>query len=457
MRGCVQWAALTVALCLASCGSVDVHAQAVRFKAGDIEGLRGELIDLADSGGDAHLWLMQRSVVDLAAGDARAAIAALRTARDRLDALRAAAYGHWIEAAFFDDRMFAYDGADYEHVLVRTQLALQDLVARAGDVIPYLNQMLARQVELRTTFVTETGEKPKLRYKSAAIGNWLLAAVEAENPTRADLVQRQLKAVLELEPRCQIARRELARYEREGFAPAGHGVVQVVALVGLGPYRVARAEPVSSAILHAAQVIYNKYKGRATFSVNEARKVQVPALAFHRDNPSEALVQVGSKSESTELVTSVEAIATAEFAAMRTQIVTRAVLRRIFKLVLNEVAKEALEKKAKENETERQRLARQRDNQGIALLGDVFTAVSIAAEAADLRCWSLLPASFQVARMVLPEGDHDVVIRAGKRGLAAGPAQTVRVHVRAGRSTFVVAQLPGLGIAPPPQTSDPAR
>ncbi len=444
-------------LCLGACGSVDVRGHAQRFQAGDVEGLRAELADLATRGGDAHLWLLQRGVVDLAAGDPRAGIQALRAARDQLDGLRAALYGNWIEAAFFDDRMLAFDGADYEHVLVRTLLALEDLVAGAGDVVAYLNQMLKRQVEIRDGFVTQNGEKPKLRYKLAAIGNWLLAALEGDNPAGADAVERQLQAVLEIEPHCQPAQRELARYRKEGFAPAGSGVIQVVVMVGMGPYRIGRDEPVSSAILEAAQVLYNARKGRVTIPASKIRSVQIPALVFQPGNPSEAIVQIGRGTARTETVTDVEALARAEFEAMRAQVVTRAVLRRAFKLMLNEVAKEATKQRARPNETREQRRAREQENQSRGLLWDLLTSASVAAEQADLRCWSLLPASFQVARLTVREGVHDVVVRPGRGGKTVGPAQSVRVRVRAGRTTWVVAQVPGLGFCPPPQTSDPAR
>ena len=63
-------------------------------------------------------------------------------------------------------------------------------------------------------------------------------------------------------------------------------------------------------------------------------------------------------------------------------------------------------------------------------------------EKADLRCWSLLPASFQARRVELPEGVHSISLRAGKKGVATGAAQQVKVHVKDGYNTYVVAVFP---------------
>lgn len=470
---------LAVAAIVAGCGSVDIAQLAERYAGGEVEGVRSELQCLADEGGDdAHLWLMNRAVVDLAAGDPLAGIAALRQARDRLDHLQNS-YSGWIESVLLDDRALQYQGADYEDVLVCTYLALLDLVCGAGDVIPYLNQMLKRQVELREGFVTEDGQRPKLGTKSAAIGNWLLAAIEADDPTNKDEVVRQLRAVLEHEPTCALAKRELERFEREGLCQPGHGVVQVVALVGLGPYRVEREEPVSSTIFEVAQRIYNATRDRVSLPVNLIQKVKIAGLAVREDNPTAAIVEVEGARQTTEVVTDVERLARAEFESLKTQMVVRAVVRRIFKLATTEAGKEltaskapadeagseqsggkrvdrrhetAADRKRREDEERRRREA----NQLNSLAWDFIALFLVAIEGADTRCWALLPATFQVARLELAEGEHDVVVRAAANGQAVGAEQSVRVRVRGGRTTFVVAQVPSRQGGPAPVTSAPA-
>ncbi|MEZ5962697.1 MAG: hypothetical protein R3F56_02510 [Planctomycetota bacterium] len=466
------------------CSSVDVGGLAESFGAGDIEGVREQLRDLAQQDeADAHLWLMNRAVVDLASGDPPAGIGALRRARDRLDELRSRSYPGWIEAMLSDDRALVYEGADYEHVLVRAYLALLDLACRQGDVIAYLNQMLQRQVDLREGFVTDDGQKPKLAEKSAAIGNWLLAAVEADDPTRRDVVARQLATVLEHEPACRLARVEAERFRREGLCRPGHGVVQVVAMVGLGPYRVARDEPVSSLVLDIAHRVYNARRDRVAIPLNAVSQVQIAGLVLRSDNPEAAWVEVGAVRQTTEVITSVDRLAQAEFDAMRTQMVVRAVVRRIFKLASAELGKSLTERKAspqqtppaatqgdkrvvrkpetaaekkKREEEERRQRKKEQQNQVNSFLWDALAWIWVALEDADTRCWALLPASFQAARLELPEGEHEVSVRAAVGGAAVGAEQRVRVRVRAGHTTFVVAQVPSRQGGPPPVTSDPA-
>jgi hypothetical protein len=465
---------------LAGCASPDLASLTQRFAAGDVGGVREAFARLAvEEGGDAHLWLLNRAAADLAAGDPRAGIAALRTARDRLDELRTS-YAGWIEAVLTDDRALVYDGADYEHVLVRAYLALLDLACGEGDAEAYLLQMLQRQAELRDAFTVEEGETPpSIAPRSAAIGNWLLAAVAADDPTRAGDVERQLRTVIEHEPDCGIARDELARYARAGLCAPGHGVLQVVALVGLGPYRVARDEPVSSVILDLAHRIYNARRDRVAVPVNLIKEVQIADLALRQDNPDAVHVAVGGLGAVTQTVTSVDRLAEAEFARLRPRMVIRAVVRRIFKLAAAEVAKAQTtaaageageegkrirrpgqretdaERRQREEAEKRERERKQREQLGSALW-DLVALAWIAFEDADTRCWALLPATFQVARFELPEGVHEVALRAGAAGNPMGREQKTQVRVHAGRTTFVIAQVPSRDGGPPPVTSRPA-
>jgi hypothetical protein len=68
-----------------------------------------------------------------------------------------------------------------------------------------------------------------------------------------------------------------------------------------------------------------------------------------------------------------------------------------------------------------------------ALLGVLFTAVATGVERAETRCWSSLPAQFQVARLVLPEGDHV---------LDLGPGMEAAVRVARGRGSFLLVLRP---------------
>jgi len=122
--------------------------------------------------------------------------------------------------------------------------------------------------------------------------------------------------------------------------------------------------------------------------------------------------------------------------------VARAVLRRVFKILVVEGAKEGVRK------------AKKKDNQwvnlGIDVLGNIWTAM----ERADTRCWAMLPAYLQALRVEIPEGEHTLTLHAGLHGRKVGPPQSVRIQVRNGFNTYVIGLVPTLHGGPPPLTSE---
>ena len=128
---------------------------------------------------------------------------------------------------------------------------------------------------------------------------------------------------------------------------------------------------------------------------------------------------------------------------MKDYILSRAVLRRAFKLAVVETAKEV-------NRKGKHRSKNWGLNLGIDLLGMLWTG----AESADLRCWSFVPAKLQAFRIELPAGVHEISLEPlGAQGLHGG-ARKVRVLVRDGFNSYVVGLFPGW-IGAVPLTSDP--
>ncbi len=82
-----------------------------------------------------------------------------------------------------------------------------------------------------------------------------------------------------------------------------------------------------------------------------------------------------------------------------------------------------------------------------------FNVVGVAWEAtesADTRCWGLLPDKIQVLRIELPAGEHQLTLQPtnvnGARRWAT--SETVRVQVRDGRNTYVLANFPDARSSP---------
>jgi hypothetical protein len=322
-------------------------------------------------------------------------------------------------------------------------LALVNLLNGGGDAGAYALQVLERQLQIIDEFESN-GDRPKQSYKLVAFGSYLRGILYEDDPLRLGVAKEAFERALELEPHSSLAREGLERVTAGRHSAPGNGVVHVIALLGLGPFRVAANEEVSQSALAIAQVIWAISRDRITLPI--LSEVKIPALAFHAENPSEAHVSLdGQRVAATEVVTDVDLIAQAEFDAMRDHIVARAVLRRAFKATITEGLKEVV------NPDRGNREPDPLIDLAISLAGWLWAE----SEGVDLRSWSLLPATFQAARIELPAGVHEIAVQAGRMGAPIGPLQSVQVLVRDGRNTYVVALLPGLGTAPAPLTSEP--
>ena len=150
-------------------------------------------------GRNEHLHLLERGVVSLALARPADTVRDLRLARDRLDDLSGTDYGGWLRSVMLDDRQLAFQGADYEHVLVRAMLALADLAdGNSEDAGAYALQVASRQRELIESFRARDGSLPKSTYSQVAFGSYLKAIIDEEAPDPASLNPRELVRMLGL-------------------------------------------------------------------------------------------------------------------------------------------------------------------------------------------------------------------------------------------------------------------
>lgn len=435
---------LLVALALAACASDPMRAARLAFNRGDYETALGELRALQrDDSSNSHLFGLELGVVLQALGDPKAGIAELREARDKMNELAAGNYTDWVASVFLDDRSRTWPGADYEHVMVRAVLALQDLVSGGHDAYAYAFQVLEQQEEIIRTFDPKERPSPKQAYKLVAFGNYLRAIINEQDPRGRSEAQREFAKVLELAPYFHYAKQDLQRATTGLFAAPGHGVVQILAMVGQAPHRVELKERATRDALMIAQLIWS-YNRKRPFVPNIV-PLPIPGLAFRDDNPDAVRVYAdGVEVGTTATVTDVEATAKAEFDAMRPWALARAVIRRLLKTAVVEVGKEVVEHNEGRHRNRSDAIAI-----GLDILGNLWAA----SEGADLRCWNLLPATFQVLRVELPEGEHDITLRGMRDGHVVGEEQTVRVRVIAGYNTYVSGLVPTLRGGPAPLTS----
>ena len=435
----------------------------VAYDEGDYAFCDGELRDLEEI--DARnrlLYHLERGVLQLALGRPDEGERILLDAARTLDEEGGAnGFAAWTRAALLDDRQLDYVGEDYERILVRVLLTLANVVGDGRDAEAYANSVLERQLELMNSFADEEGRKPKEDYKLVAMGAYVRAILAEESPLKADVALREFRRVGELEPGYAFLSEDLERVEHGKHSAKGNGVIHVLALVGRGPFKIEVEEPATATALGIAQLIWGLYRDRITFPTISS--IKIPALAFHQDNPETLEVTCnGSSAGRTATVTDVETTADQHFETMREYIMARAIVRRVFKMVATEATREIVDGAVYGERRHHPRRRRRRSYQsdvgrdflqlGISLLGAIWAG----AERADTRGWSLLPATFQVLRIEVPTGDHDIQLRPLGHGGATGVAQNIRVSVRDGYNTYVVVVAPTLVSPPSPLTSEPA-
>lgn len=437
----------TIAFLGVSCAGDPMIKAREEFALGRYPEAHAEISRLIDDDpSNAHVYRLERSVVSLALGSPRDSIADLRAARDRLDDLRSGKdYAGWFTSVMLDDRQLEYDGADYEHVLVRAMLALADLaIEGSSDARAYALQVSEKQEEIIQGFQAEDGSRPKEGCKLVAFGSYLRGIMDEER-LQPDLARRSFERVKAIEPSFPYVDDDLRRVTEGVHSERGNGVIWILGLVGRGPFRIEVDEPVSKTAFAMAQLIWALARDRAT--IPNITDVKIPALALHPDSPTELHVAVdGIEAGVTATVTDVNATALSEFEAMREHIVARAVIRRAFKVIVTEAAKEAVRAGRGRGRYESQDAL---IDIGISALGMLWTGL----EGADLRCWSLLPARIQARRIEVPAGEHVIEARAGLGGRALGAPQTCRVLVRDGFNTYVLVQAPTPAGGPPPLSS----
>ncbi|MBL8861590.1 MAG: hypothetical protein JNK02_06215 [Planctomycetes bacterium] len=377
---------------------------------------------------DVFLFLQEKSMTRLAAGDADATIDLLRRARDVLAARWTDAdIAGWLAAGLADDTFRQYGGADYEHVLTPALLAIADLLEGGQDAFAYALQVGEVQERvLGSTFGENVdgqgnGYNPRKTYQRVALG----AYVEGLVRERAGYSSEAFKAYERAREWGAAPAVVVAACERTSngvYAPAGHGVVHVFRFAGRGPRLVQGTSPLTDSALFLANI------GALVIGENVGllgqTAVPVPVVRAEDRPIPELEIRVGEEVVgSTSTVLDVTAVAEQQLAANLPWILARAAIRRGVKAVAAKAVQDAVQKNNP-------------DESGFALFAGILTnLVLTAGEKADTRNWTSLPARVQVARFTLPAGEH---------ALDLGPGAQAAVRVAAGKDSFVLVIQPDL-------------
>ena len=455
---------------LAGASGCSTHAKRVAlsrnlFYEGQLQPCREQLEKLYQHNRrDRDVANLDLAVVDLLQGNPKQAETRLKEVRDRFDYLEQDSLTEKTVSMWTDDSARSYAGEDYEKILIRVYLALANLMGDGIDAESYTlqiqekhQQILARrgieeaelarkrqaQPTVKDSDTPSEGEESKIAetgvsmppvqlakdvapvpYRGLPIGFYLRGMLREQSHQNYDDALRSYSAAAALLGDCPPLQWDIARMQRSVHSQPGNGVIYVFAMVGRGPYKVESiAKPTSDALLIADRIV----SAVGPFSVPPTiAPIKVPDVAVTLSDIESVAVSVDGQSIGpTASLADIEHLAVTTFQADRNRIVARAVARRVIKkativAVKGQVAKDSL------------------TSIGMDLAGIAWEAT----EAADTRCWGLLPRDIQVLRVETRSGTHRLQLSPLMGAAFSGPPRTIEVPVIDGQNSYVLCWFP---------------
>ena len=380
---------------------------------------------------EADAFLLDKAMLELAAGRPKNAERILRGVRDRFDQLEEKDVGEFTVSMLTDDTRRAYAGEDYEKVLIRAMLSLTNLMSDGGDAGAYALQVVDKQQQIIDAVIEkqkkETDKPPvELAYKQVALGPYIRAMLAEESPLTLEEAARARVQVANWEPSFRDAQADVQRAQYEKPVAPGNGVLYVFALVGRGPIKQEKEEFPTQAALLVADRIVNAFSKRSIPPT--LAPVKVPQVLNFPSIAEAVSVRVGGELKGqTATLVDVGAMAARQQEARYTEVIARAVARRVIKKGAIYAAQAIT------------------DVDQSSPLSLVAMAAGIAWEAtenADTRCWGLLPDQIQVLRIELPVGDHEIALRPAAQGGEFASSARTTVSILDGRNTYLMGTLP---------------
>ncbi len=375
---------------------------------------------------DTDVLKLERAVVDLSLGKPHEAELKLREVRDRFDELEQKRLHESVLRMITDDNAASYPGEDYEKILIRAFLSLSNLMGDGGDAGAYSLQVEDKQNQIVQAGTDSTGKNPKLAYKRVALGAYIHGMLAEESFTNFDDAVRSYTKVVNWEQDYLPGPADVQRATYGCHTARGNGALYVFTLVGRGPYKEQVSEIASTVSLLIADRILSatsKHSLPPTIA-----PIKVPKVVLAMNNIHSVLVNVdGQALGNTQTITYVGRMAAEQYTAIYPEVIARAIVRRVVKKGIIYASKDVIH-------AER--------NPWMELGLDAVGVAWEATEAADTRCWGLLPDQIQVLRVELPAGDHLVSLRpAGGYG-SMGADHAQKVTIRDARNTYMLANFP---------------
>jgi len=374
---------------------------------------------------DRDVANLDLAMVDLLDGECRQAERRLKEVRDRFDHLEQTSLAEKTVSMWTDDSARAYAGEDYEKILIRVFLALTSLMHDGTDAESYTLQIQDKHEAIRQRLANPESEptegKPGF---GLPIGFYLRGMLREQTHQNYDDALRAYSQASELVPDCIPLQWDVARVQQGVHSQPGCGVVYVFAMVGRGPYKIEVCEqPTSDALLIADRIVsaVGPHHLPPTIAPIKVPDVIIPP----RDVDSVHVSVEGQGIGPTVSLADIERLAENTYRSQRDQIVARAVARRVIKKATVVTAKNSIG-------------ANDLTGLGMDLAGVAWEAT----EAADTRCWGLLPRDIQVLRVEVPAGDRRLQLAPMLGNYYHGIPRAIDVHVDDGRNTYVLCWFP---------------
>ncbi len=384
---------------------------------------------------DRDVANLDLAIVDLLDGECRQAERRLKEVRDRFDHLEQTSLTEKTVSMWTDDSARAYAGEDYEKILIRVFLALTSLMHDGTDAESYTLQIQDKHDAIRQRLGQEDAKPPEGTPQESKspernpgfglpIGFYLRGMLREQTHQNYDDALRAYTQASALLPDCIPLQWDVARVQQGVHSQPGCGVVYVFAMVGRGPYKVEVCEqPTSDALLIADRIVsaVGPHHLPPTIAPIKVADVVVP----QSDVDSVHVSVEGRNIGPTVSLADVERLAESTYRSQRDQIVARAVARRVIKKATVVTAKNSIG-------------ANDLTGLGMDLAGVAWEAT----EAADTRCWGLLPRDIQVLRVEIPAGDRRLRLAPMLGHYFHGSPRAIDVHVDDGRNTYVLCWFP---------------
>ena len=429
------WIFPATCICLASCASHRDHVGSVReayFAGNLVDADRHIEKQLKQHKHEADAFLLDKAMLELAAGRPKNSERILRGVRDRFDHLEEKDAGEFTISMLTDDTRRAYAGEDYEKVLIRIMLSLSNVMSGGGDAGAYALQVVEKQQQIIASVTEksrpEEADQPRmeLAYKQLALGPYIRAMLAEESPLTQDEVTRARVQVANWEPNFRDAKADLQRAKFSKPVAKGYGTLYVFALVGRGPIKQEHEEIPTQAALFVADRILNSVSNRSLPPT--LAPVKVPQVVKLGRIADAVCVRVdGDIQGQTATIADIGTMAVRQQEARQTEIIARAVARRVMK-------KGAIYAVQELTDIDK--------GSPLSLAATVAGIAWEATENADTRCWGLLPDVIQVLRIELAVGDHDIGLRPVSQAGEFESSANTTVTINDGRNSYVMGILP---------------